>query len=393
LELQCRPNIEDADVDHIERIEHQVEDILSRQIEISTTPTSPAEVRKIIGSLKVKKAPGPDNIPNKALKLLPDRVVVALTTIINASLRLCHFPSRWKKANVIFIPKPGKDPKFPQNHRPISLLSSIGKVLEKVILTRLVRVTNEKQILPDEQFGFRPQHSTSDQILHVTEFIAKSNGQRHSTGAIFLDVAKAFDTVWHGGLVYKLHVAGVPLAMVKLINSFLQNRNFHAKIGNVFSTERDIEAGVPQGSVLSPTLYAIFTADIPKPDQTKIALYADDTAILTRSWSPVKITERLQRAVVSLETWFRLWRIDVNPDKSSAILFTVRLAKSKCSNNSFRGKTRSGTSAFYSITTSGSTIKSSTRKPAVRWFEGSLTRWSIGEVRCPSRTKSQFTVQ
>ncbi|KAJ3631881.1 hypothetical protein MTP99_012986 [Tenebrio molitor] len=187
LELQCRPNIEDADVDHIERIEHQVEDILSRQIETSTTPTSPAEVRKIIGSLKVKKAPGPDNIPNKALKLLPDRVVVALTTIINASLRLCHFPSRWKKANVIFIPKPGKDPKFPQNHRPISLLSSIGKVLEKVILTRLVRVTNEKQILPDEQFGFRPQHSTSDQILHVTEFIAKSNGQRHSTGAIFLD--------------------------------------------------------------------------------------------------------------------------------------------------------------------------------------------------------------
>jgi retron-type reverse transcriptase len=323
LELQCRPNIEDADVDHIERIEHQVEDIQSRQIETSTTPTSPAEVRKIIGFLKVKKAPGPDNIPNKALKLLPDRVV-ALTTIINASLRLCHFPSRWKKANVIFIPKPGKDPKFPQNHRPISLLSSIGKVLEKVILTRLVRVTNEKQILPDEQFGFRPQHSTSDQILHVTEFIAKSNGQRHSTGAIFRDVAKAFDTVWHGGLVYKLHVAGVPLAMVKLINSFLQNRNFHAKIGNVFSTERDIEAGVPQGSVLSPTLYAIFTADIPKPDQTKIALYADDTAILTRSWSPVKITERLQRAVVSLETWFRLWRIDVNPDKSSAILFTRR---------------------------------------------------------------------
>ncbi|CAH1384258.1 unnamed protein product [Tenebrio molitor] len=175
LELQCRPNIEDADVDHIERIEHQVEDILSRQIETSTTPTSPAEVRKIIGSLKVKKAPGPDNIPNKALKLLPDRVVVALTTIINASLRLCHFPSRWKKANVIFIPKPGKDPKFPQNHRPISLLSSIGKVLEKVILTRLVRVTNEKQILPDEQFGFRPN------IRRRIKFFTLPNSLRKAT--------------------------------------------------------------------------------------------------------------------------------------------------------------------------------------------------------------------
>ncbi|CAH1371525.1 unnamed protein product, partial [Tenebrio molitor] len=175
LELQCRPNMEDADLDHIEQIERQVRDILSRQTQTSATPTSPAKVRKIIGSLKVKKAPGPDNIPNKALKLLPDKVVVALTTIINASLQLFHFPSWWKKANVIFIPKPEKDPKFPQNHRPISLLSSIGKVLEKVILTRLVRATNENQILPDEQFGFRPQHSTSDQIIHVTEFIAKSN--------------------------------------------------------------------------------------------------------------------------------------------------------------------------------------------------------------------------
>jgi hypothetical protein len=175
LELQCRPNMEDADLDHIEQIERQVRDILSRQTQTSATPTSPAKVRKIMGSLKVKKAPGPDNIPNKALKLLPDKVVVALTRIINASLRLFHFPSWWKKANVIFIPKPEKDPKFPQNHRPISLLSSIGKVLEKIILTRLVRATNENQILPDEQFGFLPQHSTSDQIIHVTEFIAKSN--------------------------------------------------------------------------------------------------------------------------------------------------------------------------------------------------------------------------
>jgi hypothetical protein len=164
------------------------------------------------------------------------------------------------------------------------------------------------------------KRTVHDPLLHVPKKSLDQENKNHLlhyiTGAIFLDVAKAFDTVWH--------VAGVPLAMVKLINSFLQNRNFHAKIGNVFSTERDIEAGVPQGSVLSPTLYAIFTADIPKPDQTKIALYADDTAILTRSWSPVKITERLQRAVVSLETWFRLWRIDVNPDKSSAILFTRR---------------------------------------------------------------------
>jgi retron-type reverse transcriptase len=324
LELQCRPNIVDADLDHIERIERQVEIILSGQHDTPNTPASPEEVRGIIGTLKVKKAPGPDKIPNTALKLLPDKAVVALTAIINASLRFCHFPSRWKSANVIFIPKPGKDLLFPQNYRPISLLSNVGKVLEKVILTRLVRATNENHVLPDEQFGFRPKHSTADQLIHVTEFISQGINQKESTGAIFLDVAKAFDTVWHDGLVYKLHTAGVSLAMVKLLNSFLEDRKFHAKIGNVLSTVREIEAGVPQGSVLSPTLYAIFTADIPKPDETKIALYADDTAILTRSESPELISEQLRRAVESLEAWFRRWRIDVNPDKSSAILFTRR---------------------------------------------------------------------
>jgi retron-type reverse transcriptase len=324
LELQCRPNIVDADLDHIDWIERQVEIILSGQHDTPNTPASPEEVRGIIGTLKVKKAPGPDKIPNTALKLLPDKAVVALTAIINASLRFCHFPSRWKSANVIFIPKPGKDLLFPQNYRPISLLSNVGKVLEKVILTRLVRATNENHVLPDEQFGFRPKHSTADQLIHVTEFISQGINQNESTGAIFLDVAKAFDTVWHDGLVYKLHTAGVSLAMVKLLNSFLEDRKFHAKIGNVLSTVREIEAGVPQGSVLSPTLYAIFTADIPKPDETKIALYADDTAILTRSESPELISEQLQRAVESLEAWFRRWRIDVNPDKSSAILFTRR---------------------------------------------------------------------
>jgi retron-type reverse transcriptase len=324
LELQCRPNIVDADLDHIDWIERQVEIILSGQHDTPNTPASPEEVRGIIGTLKVKKAPGPDKIPNTALKLLPDKAIVALTAIINASLRFCHFPSRWKSANVIFIPKPGKDLLFPQNYRPISLLSNVGKVLEKVILTRLVRATNENHVLPDEQFGFRPKHSTADQLIHVTEFISQGINQKESTGAIFLDVAKAFDTVWHDGLVYKLHTAGVSLAIVKLLNSFLEDRKFHAKIGNVLSTVREIEAGVPQGSVLSPTLYAIFTADIPKPDETKIALYADDTAILTRSESPELISGQLRRAVESLEAWFRRWRIDVNPDKSSAILFTRR---------------------------------------------------------------------
>jgi hypothetical protein len=167
LELQCRPNVVDADPVHIEEIENQVRLILSRHDDNPITPASPSEIRKIIGSLKKKKAPGPDNISNTALKLLPPKVVVALTAIVNASLRLCHFPSRWKNAIVIFIPKPGKNSKLPQSYHPISLLSSIGKVLEKVILTRLVKATDENSTIPDEQFGFRPKHSTVHQIIKL----------------------------------------------------------------------------------------------------------------------------------------------------------------------------------------------------------------------------------
>jgi hypothetical protein len=315
------------------------------------------------------------------LKLLPPKVVVALTAIVNASLRLCHFPSRWKSATVIFIPKPGKNFKLPPSYRAISLLSSIGKVLEKVILTRLVKATDEISTIPDEQFGFRPKHSTVDQLINVTEFIANGFGQKQSTGAIFLDVAKAFDTDWHDGLVYKLHAAGVPLAMV-----------FHAKIGQVLSTQREIQAGVTQGSVLSPTLYAIFTADIPKPDNKKIALYADDTAILVRSWSPRIISRDLQCAVERLESWFRIWRIDVNPEKSNAILFTKRHLRPVGEIAMFNpGQPSSNISVSSSTTILHSFPKSSTRKLALSSFEDNLIRWFVGEASCPSRTKSQST--
>jgi hypothetical protein len=278
LELQCRPNVVDADPVHIQEIENQVRLILSRHDDNPITPASPSEIRKIIGSLKKKKAPGPDNISNTALKLLPPKVVVALAAIFNASLRLCHFPSRWKNATVIFIPKPGKNSKLPQSYRPISLLSSIGKVLEKVILTRLVKVTDENSTIPDEQFGFRPKHSTVDQLINVTEFIAKGFGQNQSTGAIFLDVAKAFDTVWHDGLVYKLHAAGVPLAMVRLSNSFLNRRVFHAKIGQVLSTQREIQAGVPQDSVRN--LHCRHSKTRQHKDRTVCRRHCNSSAVL-----------------------------------------------------------------------------------------------------------------
>ncbi|EFA12510.2 putative RNA-directed DNA polymerase from transposon X-element-like Protein [Tribolium castaneum] len=305
MSRQCSLNLTNADLDHVEEIEDHVESIATEDPDEPLTPTTPEEVSGVIRKLKKRKASGPDEISNRALKNLPLKVIVELTGILNAMLSFRYFPQRWKMATVIFIPKPGKDPKFPQNHRPISLLSAVGKVAKRLIRSRLLQLTQERHIVPDEQFGFRSNHSTTDQLLRVVEHASISIERKQVTGAVFLDVAKAFDAVWHDRLIYKLHQTGIPLAMVQMIRSFLDGRRFQVRINNSVSDPQDLEAGVPQGSVLSPLLYSIFTHDIPKTDRTTLAIYADDTAILTRSKQPYMATRYLQESVERIENWCR----------------------------------------------------------------------------------------
>jgi len=326
LEGQFSPVYDNLDLDHASLVHREVSRYLN------TTPNtddinaaSPAEVRKLLHNLKSKKAPGHDNISNKSLKLLHNVGIARLTNIFNTCLRLRYFPSVWKKADVIVLPKPGKDPQFPQNYRPISLLPSLAKVYEKVILSRLE--TAIAGILPDEQFGFRAAHSTTHQTLRVAELVTAGFNRRQYTGALLLDVSKAFDTVWHRGLLYKLIQSNCPEYLTKLVASFLHNREFRVKLKSTpptFSTYRRIDAGVPQGSCLSPLLYIFYCADIPKTVGTELYLYADDTALTTQSVSPFLVIRRLQEAADAMEDWFARWRIKINSEKSQAILFSQR---------------------------------------------------------------------
>jgi len=126
--------------------------------------TNPDEVHEDISGLKVGKAPGPNGIPNRALKYLTQRAVSLLTQIFNAVLRALHFPQERKYARVISILKPGKDPALPSSYLPISLLDAMGKLFEKILLARILHVVSERGLMRDEQFGFRPRHSTSLQL-------------------------------------------------------------------------------------------------------------------------------------------------------------------------------------------------------------------------------------
>jgi hypothetical protein len=138
--------------------------------------TTPEEVQKAIRGLKVSKAPGPNGIPNGALKHLPQRAVSLLALLFNAILLTHHFPSVWKHARVISILKPGKDPALPSSYRPISLLDAIGKLFEKILLARILHEVSECGLIRDEQFGYRPRHSTSLQLARLVEKITRKRG-------------------------------------------------------------------------------------------------------------------------------------------------------------------------------------------------------------------------
>jgi len=181
------------------------------------------------------------------------------------------------RAKIIIIPKPGKVDVT--SYRPISLNPISSKVFEKLLLKRLRSDVDLSALLPDYQFGFRTGHSTIHQKHRVVHEIAKGlEGQQLCTAA-FLDVAQAFDKVWHTGLLYKLKTT-LPGPYYLLLKTYLHSRYFQVKYSSSYSTCHEVLSGVPQGSVIGPLLYLIFTADLPTTDHTTIATFEDYTGLL-----------------------------------------------------------------------------------------------------------------
>jgi len=257
--------------------------------------TNPAEGQEAIRGLKVVKAPGPKGIPNRALKHLPQRAVSLLVLIFNAILVTHHFPTVWKHARVICIFKPGKDPALPSSYRPINLLDKVGKLFEMILLSRILNEVNVRGLLRNEQFGFRPRHSTSLQLAHLVERITRNFGEKRLTGAVFLDVAKAFDTVWIDCLLHKLTLLNVPSYIVHTISYYLRGRTFKASFQTATSSRLGMRAGVAQGGLISPVLFSLYVNDMPSPSHhVELVLYADDTAIIATSRKPTLLVSYLE---------------------------------------------------------------------------------------------------
>jgi hypothetical protein len=316
-----KPHAGDGDAVH----DSHVSDIISAPLPVSFPfgSVSPNHVRHIINHLPLKKSPGFDLITAEVLKELPDKGILFLTYIFNCMLRLSHFPLQWKASEIIMILKPGKPASHPSSYRPISLLPVCSKVFEKILLNKIVNILPAHTMFPNHQFGFRPSHSTVQQLHRVSDFISSNLELKRYSAGIFLDVSNAFDRVWHDGLNFKLRLL-LPAPCFLLMKSFLTDRFFRIRCNASFSNFYPVQAGVPQGAVLSPALYNIYTADLPLSDEVLTATYADDIAILASSILREDVSQKLQNHLLKISRWCTRWKIKLNSLKSQMATFSLR---------------------------------------------------------------------
>jgi hypothetical protein len=173
---------------------------------------------------------------------------------------------------IIMIAKPGKNPSDLTPYRPISLLPLLSKILEKIILKILTPALAVNKVIPSHQFGFRSKHGTIQKLHRIIHRINNDLENKRYCTAAFLDISQAFDTVWHTGLFLKLKQA-LPHPEYTVLRSYLTNRMFQVRHQEGYTMLHPIHAGVPQGSILGPILYTIFTADLPEAEQTLTATY------------------------------------------------------------------------------------------------------------------------
>ena len=291
---------------------------------ILTTPIEEEEVERLLRRTH-RRAPGPTGITWAITRQLPRCIIKSLTKVYNASLAAGYFPMAFKTATTILIPKPQKSPRHPGNYRPISLLDILGKTFERLINARLRMHLDFNDLLSHKQLGFRQNCSTEDALNTITAYLHCNN--RFKCALVTKDVKQAFDTVWHIGLKYKIctHFDLPPITQ-KLLCSFLDNRQMRIRHRSCLSTLFTPLAGVPQGSVLSPTLFNMYTHDLPDPTHTDSLTiqYADDVTQLARARSLDRLTDRLQIDLTTTSLWELKWRIASHPDKTAVTYFSTK---------------------------------------------------------------------
>ena len=290
---------------------------------LSTVHFRRVNVRKELRRLNTAKASGPDDIPAHVLKSCADELSHPLTKLFSLCFRKQIQPYQWKCARAVPVYKK-KSKSLPQNYRPVSLLSIISKVMESIVNRQLLNFLESRGVLSPRQFGFRKGLSTTDLLMklyHEWAAAAASGGSAH---VLAIDIAGAIDKVSHAGLLHKASVYGLDGALHGWLSSYLTGRSIHAVVGGQSSSSSEITSGVPQGSILGPTLFILYTNDCEDvlPDGTGLGTYADDTTMyqcLSTNDSILCSAAQLQTAVNAVAQWGDTWKIRFEPSKCQAL--------------------------------------------------------------------------
>lgn len=288
--------------------------------------TNNETVKSIIKQLRPKKSSGPDDIPNFALKKLSNLAFNFLTILFNNCINNGYFPNSWKEARILPINKSVNNLDV-NNFRPISLLSNVGKVLERIILDKMMLPsTCPVDPISDFQFGFRRGLSTVHALLKLQNDVIINLRNKQCTVACSIDVEKAFDSVWRDGLLSKLISLNFPRHIINILESFLSNRSFFIQIQGTISQLRECNSGVPQGSILGPQLYNIFLHDFPhqfsENNLTSIGLlYADDTIVYSSHEFPIIASKTVEKHIQIINDYYQSWGIKINSPKTEMICF------------------------------------------------------------------------
>ena len=281
------------------------------------------EIRDIIVNLDPNKASGPDQISNKMIKRVAGAISKPLHIIFNRSLSENIFPDIWKLGNLVPLFKKG-DKSIPANYRPVSLLSNFGKILERIVFKHIYNHLISNDLLFKYQSGFRPGHSTTFQLIDIFHHICQSFDEKQYSCMVFCDISKAFDKVWHKGLLFKLRQNGIKGNLLAWISNYLSSRKQRVQINSSTSSLLSVNAGVPQGSVLGPLLFLVYVNDIAENLLSLVRLFADDSSLFFSATNLRDIEGIINHDLVLISAWAKKWLVDFNPIKTVAILFTLR---------------------------------------------------------------------
>ena len=286
-------------------------------------PITADTINRIIGDLKPKTSTGVDNISNKLMKFVKNVISEPLSIIINQMLKLGIFPDSLKISKVVPLYKKDDQTNL-SNYRPISLLPSISKIFEKVLLEQLTTYLDNNNLIHNHQYGFRKRHSTEYAALHIVDYLNYEMDRKRTPTNIYLDLSKAFDSLSHTILITKLKHYGICDVALKLMKSYLENRKQYVQFDTCTSDMKSIRNGVPQGSILGPLLFLIYINDFPNSSKLyNFLMYADDTTLfccledITSDNKELVLNNELQR----VHSWLKANRLSLNVKKTKYMLF------------------------------------------------------------------------